>query len=85
MTLRKSQGVGTLTVQFSCNYVHGLNGYPCSFLHSILNCVSKLCDHKSCYEKASGFSCTWSQGMEQRDTFVYTLMSISKFCSFHKV
>ena len=23
--------------------------------------------------------------MEQRDTFVYILMSISKFCSFHKV
>ena len=23
MTLRKSQGVGTLTVQLSCNYVHG--------------------------------------------------------------
>ena len=27
----------------------------------------------------------WSQGMEQRDTFVYILMSIFKFCSFHKI
>ena len=50
-----------------------------------LNYVLKLCDHKSCYEGASNFSWTWSKGMEQRDTFVYILMSISKFCSFHKV
>ena len=53
MTLRKSQGVGTLTVQLSCKYVHGLNGHPCSFLDAHLNCASKSCDYKSCYEEAS--------------------------------
>ena len=30
-----------------------LNGYPCSFFAFHLNCVSKSCDHKSCYEEAS--------------------------------
>ena len=49
MTLRKSQGVGTLTVQLPFNF----NGHPCSFLDTHLNCVSKSCDHKSCYEEAS--------------------------------
>ena len=49
-----------------------------------LNCVLKLCDHKSCYEEASVFSWTWFQGMEQSDAFVYILISISKFCSLHK-
>ena len=75
ITLRKSQGVGTLTVQLSCSYVHGFKR-PSMFIFGLhLNCVSKSCDHKSCYEEASVFSCTWSQRMEQRDTFVYILMS----------
>ena len=30
-----------------------LNGQPCSFLDTHLNCVSKSCDHTSCYEEAS--------------------------------
>ena len=56
MTLRKSQGVGTLTVQFSCNYLHGFKR-PSMFIFGFhLNCVSKSCDHKSCYEEASVFS-----------------------------
>ena len=74
-----------LTVQLSCNYVHGFKRPSMFIFGSHLNCVSKSCDHKSCYEEASVFSLTWSQGMEQRDTFVYILMSIFKFCSFHKV
>ena len=56
MTLRKSQGVGTLTVQVSCNYE---NGFKLIFIFIFafhLNCVSKSCDHKSCYEEASVFS-----------------------------
>ena len=40
ITLRKSQGVGTLTVQWFIFAVH-------------LNYVSKSCDYKSCYEEAS--------------------------------
>ena len=53
MTLRKSQGVVTLTVQLSCNYVHGFKR-PSMFIFGFhLNCVSKSCDHKSCYEEAS--------------------------------
>ena len=56
MTSRKSQGVGTLTVQLSCNYVHGFKR-PSMFIFGFhLNCVSKSCDHKSCYEEASVFS-----------------------------
>ena len=56
MTLRKSQGVGTLIVQNSCNYVHGFKR-PSMFIFGFhLNCVSKSCDHKSCYEEASVFS-----------------------------
>ena len=46
------------------------------------NCVSKSCYHKSCHKEVSVFSWTCSHGMEQRDTFVYILMSIFKFCSF---
>ena len=77
MTLRKLQGVGTLTVQLSCNYVHGFKQL-CMFIFAFhLNYVSKSCDHKSCYEEASFFSLTWSKGMEQRDMFVYILMAIS--------
>ena len=49
MTLRKSQGVGTLTVQLSCNYVHGFKRSSMF----IFGFVSKSCDHKSCYEEAS--------------------------------
>ena len=53
MTLRKSQGVGTLTVQLSCNYVHGLKR-PFMFIFGFhLNCVSKSCDHKSCFEETN--------------------------------
>ena len=52
MTLRKSQGVGTLTVKLSCNYVHGFKRLSMFSFAFHLNCVSKLCDHKSCYEEA---------------------------------
>ena len=62
-----------------------LNGHPCSFLDAHLNRDSKSCDDTSCYKEASIFSWTWSQGMEQRYTFVYILMSLFKFCSFHEV
>ena len=56
LTLRKSQGVGTLTVQLSCSYVHGFKR-PSMFIFGFhLNCVSKSCDHKPCYEEASVFS-----------------------------
>ena len=53
MTLWKSKGVGTLTVQLSCNYVHGFKRPPMFIFGFLLNCVSKSCDHKSCYEEAS--------------------------------
>ena len=53
MTLRKSQGVGTLTVQLSCNYVHGFKWLSLFFFAFHLNCVSKACDHRSSYEEAS--------------------------------
>ena len=56
MTLRKSQGVGTLTVQLSCNYVHGFKRLSMFIFAFHLNCVSKSCIHKSCYEEASVFS-----------------------------
>ena len=50
MTLRKSQGVGTLTVQLSCKYmylyVHGFKQSSMFFLG---------CTDKSCYEEASVF------------------------------
>ena len=55
VTLRKSQGAGTLTVQLSCNYVHGFKR-PSMFNFGFhLNCVSKSCDQKLCYEEASVF------------------------------
>ena len=67
-------------MQLSCNYVRGFKR-PSTFNFGFhLNCVSKSCDHKSCYGEASVLV-----GMEQRDTLVYILMSIFKFCSFHKV
>ena len=41
MTMRKSQGVGTLTVQLSCNYVHEFK-QPSMFIFGFhLNCVLK--------------------------------------------
>ena len=55
MTLRKSQGVGTLTVHCRVSMCMDLNGHPCSFLDAHLNRVSKSCDDKSCYEEASVF------------------------------
>ena len=53
MTLRKSLGVDTLTVQLSCNYVHGFRRLSMFIFAFHLNYVSKSCDHKSCYEEAS--------------------------------
>ena len=85
MTLRKSQGVGTLTVQLLCNYVHGFKRLSMFIFAFHLNCVLKSCDQKSCYEEASVLVEHGPKVWEQRDTFVYILMSISKFCSFHKV
>ena len=56
VTLRKSQGAGTLAVQLSCNYVHGVKR-PSMFIFGFhLNCVSKSCDYKLCYEEASVFN-----------------------------
>ena len=51
MTLRKSQGVGTLTVQLSCNYVHGFKLLSMFIFAFHLDYISKSCDHKSCYER----------------------------------
>ena len=56
MTLWMSQGVGTLTVQLSCNYVHGFKRLSMFIFAIHLNYISKSCDHKSCYEEASVFS-----------------------------
>ena len=42
-----------LTVQLSCNYVHGFKRLSMFIFTFHLNCVFKLCDHKSCYEEAS--------------------------------
>ena len=53
MTLRKSQRVGTLTVQLPCNYVHEFKQLSMFNFGFNLNCVSKSCDHKSCYDEAS--------------------------------
>ena len=41
MTLRKSQGVGTLTVQLSCNYVHGFKRLSMFIFAFHLNYISK--------------------------------------------
>ena len=51
MTLRKSQGVGTLTMQLSCNYVHGFKRLSMFIFAFHFNCVSKSCDHKSYYKR----------------------------------
>ena len=56
MTLRKSQGVSTLTVQLSCNYVHGFKRLFMFISAFHLNCVLKSCVYKSCFEEASLFS-----------------------------
>ena len=42
MTLRKSQGVGTLTVQLSCNYVHGFKRLSMFTFAFHLKCVFKV-------------------------------------------
>ena len=44
--------VSKLTVQFSCNYVHGFKRLPMFIFAFHLNCVSKSCDHKLFYEEA---------------------------------
>ena len=66
-----------------------LNGHPCSFSDAHLNRASKSCDDKSCYEEASVLlNMVPRYGIDntiQRVTFVCILMSIFKFCSFHKV
>ena len=51
MNLRKSQGVSTLTVQLSSTYVHGFKLLSMFIFAFHLNCVSKSCDHKSCYKR----------------------------------
>ena len=58
MTLRKLQGFGTLTVPLSCKYmyVHGFKRPSMFILDAHLNCASKSCVDKSCYEEASVFS-----------------------------
>ena len=56
MTLLKSQGVGTLTVQLSCNFMYEFKR-PSMFIFEFhFNCVLKSCGHKSCYEEASIYS-----------------------------
>ena len=40
-------------MQLSCNYVHGFKRSSMFIFEFHLNCVSKSCDHKSCYEEAS--------------------------------
>ena len=40
-------------MQLSCNYVLGFKGLSMFIFAFHLNCVSKSCDHKSCYEEAS--------------------------------
>ena len=56
MTLQKSQGDGTLTVQLSCNYVYRFKLLSMFIFAFNLNYISKSCDHKSRYEEASVFS-----------------------------
>ena len=58
-----------------------LNGHPCSFLDTHL----KSCDRKSRYVEASVVQGYGIDDTIQLVTFVYILMSIFKFCSFHKV
>ena len=67
------------------------NGHPCSFFACTFVPCSKSCDDKSCYEAASVF---FLLNMVPRYriadtiqcvTFMYILMSILQFRSFHKV
>ena len=89
MQVRWPCGSRKESVRWLCNchviMCMDLNGHPCLFFDTHLNCVSKSCDHKSCYDEASVFSWTWLQGRGLRVTFVYILMSIFKFFSFHRV
>ena len=55
MTLRKSQGVGTLTVHCHVSMCMDLNGHPFTFWDVHLNRVSKSCDDKSCYQETIVF------------------------------
>ena len=57
-----------------------LNGYPCSFLHSIWTVFQS---HVITNRAMKRLVFLVEHG--QRDTFAYILISISKFCSFHKV
>ena len=71
-TLRKSQGVGTLTVQLSCNFVHGFKRLSIFIFAFHFNYISKSCDHNRAMK---GLVFLVEQGprvlMEQRDSFVY--------------
>ena len=89
MAVRKSQGVGTLTVKLPCN-VHGFKQPSMFILDAHLNHVLKSCVDKSCHGDASVFWMNMAPryGIDdtiQGVTYVYILMSIFKFCSFHKV
>ena len=70
-------------MQLSSNDVHGFKRLSMLIFAFHLNFVSKLCDHKSCYEVASVLV---ADGPKERNCVircVYILMSISKFCIFH--
>ena len=60
-----------------------LNGYPCSFLHSIRTVFQSYVITNRTMKRLVFL--VDPKVMEQRDTFVYILMSISKFLSFHQV
>ena len=81
MTLQKSQGVGMPAVQLSCYDMHGFKLLSMFIFAFHLNCVSKSLVTNRVMRRLVFLI----QGMEQRDTYVYILMSISKFCSFHQV
>ena len=84
LRLRKSQGVDTLTMQLSYNYVHGYKR-PSMF---IFGCTFELMTNRSMNGLVFLLNMVPRYGIDdtiQRVTFVYILMSIFKFCSFHKV
>ena len=85
MTLRKSQGVGTLTVQLSCNYVHGFKRLSMFIFAFHLNRVLKLCDHKSCYEEASVLIEHGPKVWNSVIRLCILLCQYLKLHSFHKV
>ena len=67
-----------------------LNCHPCSFFGcTFAPIVSKSCNDKSYYEEAGVFLLNMVEyridDTVQRVTFVYILMSIFKFYSFHDV